>query len=192
MSEAIEVKFREWTAGKDAVEARVSIFERIRNIPYAAIPEIADSERYAEILSLGKGSCTPKHLLLCDMYQRLGMQVLYVVYPFRWDEVEIEYPRRLLSLARELPTSNHLACKVDINGELVLVDATIDPALKKLGLPVNEDWDGTGNTLLAIEPCGEEQLYHPSEASLLTSQHDERTLAFYSELNHWLEVVRGA
>ena len=190
MAEVIEEKFREWTAGKDSVEARVSIFKKIRDIPYAAIPEIADSERYIEMLSLGKGSCTPKHLLLCDMYHRLGIQVLYVVYPFRWDEVEIEYPRRLLSLARELPTSNHLACMVDINGKLVLVDATIDPALKKLGLPVNEDWDGTSDTLLAIEPCGERQIYHPFEASLMTAQRDERMLAFYSELNHWLEVVR--
>jgi hypothetical protein len=192
MSEVIEQKLREWTVGKDALDARVSVFENIRDIPYAAIPEISDSERYVEILSLGKGSCTPKHLLLCDLYQRLGMQVLYIVYPFRWDEVEIEYPRRLLSLARELPTSNHLACMVDINGQLVLVDATIDPALKKLGLPVNEVWDGISDTLLAIEPIGEGQIYHPSEASLLTAQRDERMLVFYTELNRWLEVVRGA
>ena len=191
MAEVIEDKFREWIKGKNAVEARVSIFERIRDIPYAAIPEIADSKRYVEILSLGKGSCTPKHFLLCDMYQRLGMQVLYVVYPFRWDEVEIDYPPQLMSLARELPTSHHLACKVDINGELILVDATLDPALKRLGLPVNEEWDGISNTLLAINPCGEEQIYHPAEASLLQAQHDEKSLAFYSELNRWLEVVRG-
>jgi len=191
MAEVIEDKFREWTEGKNAVEARVNIYERIRDIPYAAIPEIADSKRYVEILNLDKGSCTPKHLLLGDMYQRLGMQVLYVVYPFRWDEVEIDYPPQLMSLARELPLSHHLACKVDINGELILVDATLDPALKRLGLPVNEEWDGISNTLLAINPCGEEQIYHPAEASLLQAQHDEKSLAFYSELNRWLEVVRG-
>lgn len=191
MAEVIEDKFREWTEGKNAVEARVNIYERIRDIPYAAIPEIADSKRYVEILNLGKGSCTPKHLLLGDMYQRLGMQVLYVVYPFRWDEVEIDYPPQLLRLARELPLSHHLACKVDIDGELILVDATLDPALKRLGLPVNEEWDGISNTLLAINPCGEEQIYHPAEASLLQAQHDEKSLVFYSELNRWLEVVRG-
>ncbi len=191
MAKVIEEKFREWTEGKNAAEARVSIFERIRDIPYATIPELADSKRYVEILNLGKGSCTPKHFLLCDMYQRLGMQVLYVVYPFRWDEVEIDYPPPLMSLARELPTSHHLACKVDIDGELILVDATVDPGLKKLGLHVNEEWDGVSNTVLPINPCGEEQIYHPSEASLMPAQYDEKSLAFYGELNRWLEVVRG-
>ena len=190
MAEVIEGKFREWTRERSTVEARVNIFERIRDIPYAAIPEIADSERYVEILSLGKGSCTPKHFLLCDMYQRLGMQVLYVVYPFRWDEVEIDYPPQLLRLARELPLSHHLACKVDIDGELILVDATLDPPLKKLGLPVNEEWDGVSNTALPIIPCGEEQIYHPAEVSLMQPQRDPKSLAFYSELNRWLEVVR--
>jgi len=191
MAEVIEDKFREWTKGKNAVQARVNIFEKIRDIPYAAIPEIADSRRYVEILSLRKGSCTPKHLLLGDMYQRLGMQVLYVVYPFRWDEVEIDYPPQLMSLARELPLSHHLACMVDINGELILVDATLDPALKKLGLPVNEEWDGVSHTALPINPCGEGQIYHPAEVPLMQAQHDEASLAFYSELNRLLEVVRG-
>lgn len=191
MAEVIEKKFREWTTGKDAVEARISIFEKIRDIPYATIPELADFKRYVEILNLGKGSCTPKHFLLCDMYQRLGMPVLYVVYPFRWDEVEIDYPPQLMSLARELPTSHHLACMVDINGKLILVDATVDPGLKKLGLHVNEEWDGVSNTVLPINPCGEGQIYHPSEASLMQAQRDEKSLAFYSELNRWLEAVRG-
>ena len=63
------------------------------------------------------------------MYQKLGLMVLYVVYPFRWDEVEIEYPRRLKRLAEAMSTSYHIACKVDIGGELVLVDATLDPVL---------------------------------------------------------------
>lgn len=190
MAELVEGKFREWTRGEDVVSARVSIFEKIRDIPYAVIPEINDAERYVDILRLGKGSCTPKHFLLCNMYQKLGMMVLYVVYPFRWDEVEIEYPRRLKRLAEAMSTSYHIACKVDIGGELVLVDATLDPVLKELGLPVNMQWDGTSNTLLPVDPCGEEQLYHPSEAPLMQPRVDEDSLIFYGELNAWLEKVR--
>ncbi len=186
----LEKKFREWTQGKDAVEAKLSIYERIRDIPYAVIPELNDAERYVEILKLGKGSCTPKHFLLCNMYQRLGMLVLYVVYPFRWGEVEIDYPSRLRKLAEAMPPSYHVACQVDIGGELVLVDATLDKALKKIGLPVNEEWDGTTNTLLPVNPCGEEQLHHPSEAHLVRAQPPEESLAFYDELNRWLDEVR--
>jgi hypothetical protein len=190
MYNVIDKKFREWAEGKNDMEARISIFNRIRDIPYATIPDLVNSERYMEIFSVGKGSCTPKHLVLCDMYQRLGLFVLYVVYPFRWDEVEIDYPPGLLKLARALPTSHHLACKVEINGELILVDATLDPPLKEMGLHVNEEWDGVSNTVLPINPCGEEEIHHPLEASLLTAQTDEKALAFYNGLNHWLDEFR--
>jgi len=191
MTELIEEKFKEWTQRKEVGDARISIYERIRDIPYAVIPELIDAQRYAEILKLGKGSCTPKHFLLCNMYQRLGMLVLYVVYPFRWGEVEVDYPPRLRRLAEAMPTSYHLACKVDIGGEFVLVDATLDPALKRLGLPVNETWDGSSDTLLPISPCGEEQLYHPCEVYLQRAMPDERSLTFYDELNSWLQEIRG-
>jgi hypothetical protein len=190
MARLIEQRFREWTRGKNAAQARVSIYQKIRDIPYAVIPELADAERYVEILKLGRGSCMPKHFLLCNMYQRLGMLVLYVVYPFRWDEAKVDYPPRLRRLAAELPTNYHLACKVDIDGEIVLVDATLDTALGRLGFPVNEEWDGESNTLLPINPCGEEQLYHPSEAHLMEAHYDEKSLAFYNELNSWLEDIR--
>jgi len=189
MTKLIEHTFHQWAQGKSTVEARVSIYERIRDIPYAVIPELIDSERYIEILRLKKGSCTPKHFLLCALYQKLGMPVLYAVYPFRWDELEVDYPPRLRTLAKAMPISYHLTCRVDIDGKLVLVDATLDLALKRLGLPVNEKWDGKSNTLLPMKPCGEEQLYHPSEA-YLRAQPDEKSLAFYQELNLWLEELR--
>ena len=190
MSALLEQRFREWTQGKNGLEARVSIYQKIRDIPYAVIPELIDAERYIDILKLWKGSCTPKHFLLCNMYQRLGLLVLYVVYPFRWDNGEFDYPPYLRRLAGELPTRYHLACRVDIEGELVLVDATLDPALEKVGLTVNKDWDGVSDTLLPMNPCGEEELYHPSEAYLMQAQYDEKSLAFYDALNSFFEKVR--
>jgi len=191
----VDEKFREWTRGKNAVQARISIYRRIRDIPYAVVPELNDAERYVDILNLGRGSCTPKHFLLGNMFQRLGMLVLYAVYPFRWDDFGTYYPPRLRQLAEELPTSYHLTCKVDIDGQLVLVDATLDSALMKqalerFGLTVNREWDGVSNTLLPMNPCGEEQLYHPSEAYLMQARYDEKQLAFYRELNSWFEDVR--
>ena len=183
-------KFHEWTNGKSALEARINIYEKIRDIPYAVIPELIGSERYIEILKLGRGSCAPKHLLLAGMYERLGIMILYAVYPFRWADIKIDYPARLRELANSLPISNHLACKVEIEGRLVLVDATVDLALEKLGLPVNREWDGISDTVLPIEPLGEEQLYHPSEAAYISVMPDEDHLAFYNGLNAWLEEAR--
>jgi hypothetical protein len=190
MTEIVLAKFNQWTKGRSPLEARVNIYSRIRDIPYAIMPELIDPEKYIRIFTAGKGSCTPKHFLLCEMYQKLGMTVLYACYPFRWDEVEVDYPPKLRKLARAIPTSYHVACKVEINGELVLVDATLDPAMERLGLPVNKDWDGISDTVLPIVSCGEEQLYHPYEASHIKARLDDKSLAFYKELNSWLVKVR--
>lgn len=192
MVDIADIKLHEWTRGKSAEDARITIFYNIRDMPYAVIPELNDPERYTDILKLNRGSCTPKHFLLCYMYQKIGLEVLYAVYPFRWSEFEIVYPPELQQLAKAMPLSYHLACKVDIDGNLVLVDATMDPALQKIGLPVNQKWNGFSNTLLAVNPCGEEQLYHPSEARfMLPPTTDEESLAFYNRLNSWLENIRG-
>lgn len=191
MDETVERKFQEWTQGKNSLQARISIYEKIRDIPYAVIPELVDATRYAEILRYNRGSCTPKHFLLGSMFQRLGIMVLYIVYPFRWEEGAIHYPPRLKRMAESMPTSYHLTCLVDIDGGLTVVDATLDPGLKILGVPVNEEWDGTSNTRLPIEPCGEEEIYHPSEAYLTPPRHyDQKSLNFYREFNRWLDGIR--
>ncbi|MFC2010993.1 hypothetical protein ACFLUR_01715 [Chloroflexota bacterium] len=114
---------------------------------------------------------------------------MYVVYTFRWDDLEVDYPPKLKNLSKGLPTNHHLACKADIEGKLVLLNATLDLALGGLGLPVNRDWDGFSDTLLPIKPLDEE-IYYPSEANLMSLSFDEKSIAFYKELNLWLEDVR--
>jgi hypothetical protein len=189
----LDDKFRQWTGNKDLVQARISIYEKIRDIPYAVLPDLINAERYVDILKFGRGSCTPKHFLLGNMFQRLGLLVLYAVYPFRWgDRAEVldDYPQQVRELSRDLPMSHHLACKVEIDGRLVLVDATLDLPLANAELPVNQKWDGFSDTLLPMTPCGEEEVFHPSEAHLMHARYDEKSLAFYDELNACLEMVR--
>ena len=190
MADIVEENFKEWTKHRSAKEARISVYEKIRDIPYAIIPELIHPENYINILRSNRGSCTPKHFLLCNMYQSLEIPVLYAVYPFRWDELEVDYPSNLKRLAKALPVNYHLACKVDIEGKLVLVDATVDLPLEKLGLPANKEWDGVSHTLLPIKPL-DEQIYHPFEGKLISPSFDEKSLAFYKELNSWLDEVRN-
>lgn len=189
----LDKKFKEWIEGRDPVQARINIFEKIRDIPYAVIPELIDYERYIDILKLGRGSCSPKHFLLCEMFQRLGLLVLFVVYPYHRDEnpeILEKYSLQFKAMVRALPIGYHIACKVDINGRFVLVDATLDLPLQKAGMTVNENWDGVSDTLLPITPCGEEEWYHPLEAYLMRARIDEQMLAFYKELNTFLDWVR--
>lgn len=189
-ADLMERKFHEWTDGLDSLTARINIFEKIRDIPYAGIPSLVSSESFADIITVGQGSCTPKHFLLCHMFQRLELMVLYAVYPYRWEDLDIDYPPTIRSLVNLLPTSYHLACRVELSGRLALVDATVDLSLKGLGLPVTEHWDGLSDTLLPIKPCGDEELYHPSEAHLMQFRADEPSLAFYAVMNEWLAGFR--
>jgi hypothetical protein len=189
--EMFDLTFSRWTAGLSPEKAVLSIFEKIREIPYAVIPELNDTVRYINILRYGKGSCMPKHLLLGRMCERLGFPVLYSVYPFRWDQKNINYPPPVRRLAEKLPVSRHLACRININNDYVLVDSTLDTGLEKAGLPVNKSWDGASNTLLPVMPTGDEEIYHSSETSL--SRHevpDQIHMEFYTILNHWLNEVR--
>jgi transglutaminase-like putative cysteine protease len=191
MQDTIACKLSQWTAGKRGHEAMLAVFNRIRDIPYAVIPELNHPEEYLRILETNRGSCTPKHLLLCRMFQRLGLEVLYVVYPYRWAEFEELYPQHLWELAERMPPVNHLACRVYINGHYVLVDATIDPPLGSIGLPVNYEWDGISDTALPVLPIGPEEIYHPSEAALMPPPDlDDAALEFYHGLNDYFEEIR--
>jgi hypothetical protein len=191
MLSVVDNLFRELTEGRNDLEVRISIFERIRDIPYAIVPRLISAENYLEILKIGKGSCTPKHLLLADLYKKLGLTVLLAVYPFRWADVDIELPPRLKKQANSLPDDHHLACKVEIEGKLVLIDATVDMPLQILGLPVNIGWDGKVDMLMPVNPSGDEQLFDPSEAKYINNVYiDDEHLAFFNSLNHWLSEIR--
>jgi hypothetical protein len=192
MEKLICEKFAEWTKNKSEIEARICIFEGIRNIPYAVIPELLDPEKGPiEMLNLNRGSCQPKHFLLEQFYTRLGISILYVRYAYRWTEFEIDYPPKLWELAKKMPLGHHLACKAIIDDKLVLIDATLDPPLEKLGLPVNKNWDGISNQSLPVIPLDEE-IYHPSErVGLEPPSFTEIELRFYTEMNQWLDEVRG-
>ena len=187
----IDIKLREWAAGRTGKDAMIAIYYKIRDIPYGILPELNDPVNYLGILETWMGSCTPKHLLLCNMYERLGRKVLYSVYPYRWAEFEELYPKELWKLALKMAPANHLACRVEINGSWVLVDATVDPPLGRIGLPVNVSWDGESDTLLPVLPTGDEELYYPSEASLMPPPDvDGNARVFYQGLNTYFRDIR--
>ena len=189
MPDIISKKFSQWTEGKNPLEARISVFQKIRDIPYAVIPEVVHPQKYLDILKLNKGSCSPKHFLLADLLERLGITIFYSVWQFLWKDVPIEWPMELQKLANEMPVNTHLALRVDIGDNFILVDATLDPKLRTLGLPIN-DWDGNSDTLLPIQPLGDEAWYSREERELIVPDFEEKSLVFYRELNSWLEEVR--
>jgi hypothetical protein len=153
MSSLVEEKFREWTAGLDTHDSLVSVFQHIRDIPYALIVPANEGATDAErILIAEKGSCGAKHYLMAEMYRKMGVDVVYATFPFLWNNPDLRYPPELRQLATGLPIAYHLACRIRTGNRWVLVDATWDLPLKPAGFPINEYWDGWADTLCAVKP----------------------------------------
>lgn len=193
-------EFSLWTKNLPAPKDRISIFEHIRDIPYAIIPELRDPQvGPAGLLELKQGSCQPKHFLLAIFFQKLNIPTKYVTYPFYWFKLNVKYPLAVKKILSQLPSAYHLACKVYLDGRWVLLDATYDPALKKAGFPVNLAWDGTSDTLNAVLP--EEEIIHENLQERVDYERQKRSLytekekiiyaGFVKELNQWLQQIRG-
>lgn len=198
-SDIVQKAFTEWTEGLSSKDARISIFSRIRDIPYAVIPEISNPADGPEgLLRLMRGSCAPKHFLLGRMFEMLSVPIQYVSYPFSWNDWSVAYPLELRRLAEVAPTGYHLACKARIENRWVVIDATWDRPLTRVGFPVNENWDGAGDTRLAVEPLDEmihenaqeRMRFLQARKSSWTGEDHARTDRFTSALNDWLEDVR--
>lgn len=197
----VESTLRSWTVGLDPLRSRVSVFERIRDIPYAVVANIKDPVTGpAGLLYAGRGSCTPKHFLLGRMFELLGLRVRYVTYVFEWNDPDVMYPPMLREFASMVKCDFHLNCDALIDGEWVMIDATWDPAVRILGFPVNEAWDGFSNTANAVKPL--ERIVHETAAER-AAYTDERLAGFtgaqmaaleefHVELNAWLQDLRGA
>jgi hypothetical protein len=199
MPDIILEAFRGWTKNLGPRDARIAVFEHIRDIPYAIVPELRDPERGpVGLIERDKGSCQPKHFLLAVLLGKLNIPVKYATYPFKWGDDSIKYPADLKEITKVLPPAYHLACKAHIDGKWVLVDATFDPPLEKSGFPVNKSWDGVSDTLNAVRPL--EEILHESVEGRVRYEaarkglytEIEKTLysKFVDKLNVWLETVR--
>ena len=199
MDDIIRQKFSEWTKGLNGQGARIAVFEHIRDIPYAIVPELRDPKRGpCGILEYNKGSCQPKHYLLALLFKEMGIIVKYATYPFKWKDCPIKYPAEIKEIVNNLPSAYHLAAKAYLNNKWVLVDATNDLLLKKGGFPVNEKWDGASDTLNAVVPSEEilhdtpeERIaYELSKRSLYTEKEKALYAQFIDKLNSWLVELR--
>lgn len=192
-------KFLEWTGGLSPKDARISIYEHIRDIPYSIVSELRDPQTGpAGLIRMNRGSCVPKHYLMHLMFTRLGLPVKYVTYLFNWNDPAIKFPPDLKKIVTAMPITPHLAVKADIDERWVSVDATYDLSLRIAGFTVNEEWDGVSDTKIAVIPV--EEIVHESLedrlsfAERIVGEYTEKEKAAYAEfalrLNKWLEGVR--
>jgi len=197
----VDKKFSEWTSGLDPKTARITVFNKIRDIPYMIIPELRSPEAGpAGILKKNCGSCQPKHWLLAVYLKKLGIPVKYATYPFYWHAgTFIKYPLELKDMMKTLPVSNHLAIKANIDGNWILIDATYDLPLGKVNFPVNMNWDGVSPTHNAVHPLKEilhdtpedRVAYDARTRGSYTDAEKDAFAEFVPKLNAWFNSLRG-
>jgi hypothetical protein len=167
----------------------VTIFERVRDIPFKFAPH-HDAET---LLQCGYGTCAPKHALLAQLYQRLGLETRFVYVTFRFEEMPGEFPEDLRPLLYDGVVRGHTALQLRLNGRWVDVDATFDRPLKTAGFVVTEEWDGRSSMPLVVHPLTRVESEEPPacEETLLGIRHRTRLSRNSVErINGWLDQLR--
>jgi len=195
----IEKKFQTWTKDLPDRKKYITVFEQIRDIPFAVESKLFFGTNASEqMLKRNKGFCVPKHHLLGLMFLRLKVPVLYHTYSFRWSDLTVAMPAKLKKLAKEVPLTYHLACKALIKEKWVFLDATWDAPLKKTGFFVNENWDGETDTKNAVTPVEEfvsetisrQKALYENKLKTYTFSEKLKLTRFSKELNKWLNGIR--
>lgn len=200
MSNLLDKYFLEWTGKQDELTNRVSLFNNVRDMPYTLYRGYTTIEELiAKVLETKRGPCNPKHLMLGDMFKKLGIEIEYASFPMNWKEQKLDFPKEILQVAEKIPTVYHLALRVKIDDRWILVDATYDLPLEKIGAPVVKNWDGRSQTVIAVDFLDtvihetKDQLFQYTQektASWTQEQHSNNEI-FAKLMNEWLDRIRG-
>jgi hypothetical protein len=169
-----------------------AIYHAVRNIPYGSVGE----RDPVKIIANNLGSCSGKHILLRDLLREIGReaQVLTLFTYFnRGIPSHPSMPESLRALidGADVCDFHHY---VGARGEhgWVKLDATWHDALIPYGFPVNHDWKGQGDTVLAAAPIREYQAVENLAAwktellAQLTPEQRELRTRFFRQLADWM------
>ncbi len=141
--------FEEWTRGRDEMAARITLFERVRDLPYR-YPASRDP---MEVLRSGGGSCSGKHYLLGELYRLLGLKVRHMMCTHRFNESPLPFPEDMQALLiKNEIVDVHDYLQIAVGDEWIDVDVTWELGLREFGFPVTDEWDGRSSMLLTVSP----------------------------------------
>ncbi|MCX8073835.1 MAG: hypothetical protein N3C12_15515 [Candidatus Binatia bacterium] len=190
--EVLRKTLEDWTSGLGPVEARIQLFERIREIPYA-YPASRDP---ITVLESGRGSGSGKHYLLGELFRLLGLQVRNMLCTHRFNESAIGFPEHLQTMLEKNEIVDvHDYLQVSIDGRWIDVDATWPVALREFGFPVNDEWDGISPMLLSVAPeevivvRGDPEKAKEELLSRWTPRQRQLRKQFLEALSRWVEEL---
>jgi transglutaminase-like putative cysteine protease len=146
----IGAAYVEWTRGRAPLQARISLFEHVRDLSYEY--PAADRQPVA-VLKRGRASCSGKHYLLGELFRRQGLPVRHMICTHRFNESPLPFPDEMQALLEKNEIVDlHDYLQICVDGAWIDVDATWELPLRDYGFPVNDEWDGRSSMVLTVTP----------------------------------------
>ena len=174
----------------------VDIYHAVRNIPYGSTGE----RDPVKVIASNLGSCSGKHILLRDLLREIGCEAEVITMFTHFNRgIPLHYamPAKLRAMIAgdEDVWDFHQYVRGRIDQRWRKLDATWHDALITYGFPVNRDWDGRRDTILAATPIRE---YPPVEdlvvwkeqlLTQLTPERREFRAEFFTQLTEWMMTL---
>jgi len=128
----------------------------------------------------------------------MGLEIIYLTFPFFWQDIAVPYPEEMRSLVEVMPQQNHLALAIFARNSQKIIDITWDPSLEQAGFVVPKISEDIEDTPLAVKPFAS-PIAHQSidkRTEYLRQRWEETPNyqeigLFYLALNNWLLGIRG-
>ncbi len=193
MTEEFHRIVEEWTEGLNKDQAIITVFRKVRDIPYGVI----DSRDPLKVLLANKGTCSGKHLLLAGLYRSMGLVVKDMVAFHKYQDLprKTRYPDKLKLLLERgdgVP-DYHNFIKLYLKGRWVTLDATFEADLKDHF--VVSEWDGRGDTKLSVKPIMAWEVKDPigfklTKLAEVPSELQDCRKEFLRAFSDWLVQLR--
>lgn len=175
----------------------VEIYHAVRNIPYGSTGE----RDPVKVIANNLGSCSGKHELLRDLLRATGREaevITMFTYFNRGIPSHPAMPEELRTLVDgEAICDFHHYVRTRADGGWIKLDATWHDALIPYGFPVNHEWQGGTDTVLAATPERE----YPAVEDLatwkkeliarLSPEQREARARFFRLLTEWMMSLPG-
>ncbi len=174
----------------------VDIYHAVRNIPYGSTGE----RDPVKVIASNLGSCSGKHILLRDLLREIGCEA-EIITTFTHFNRGIPSHSAMPAKLRAMIAGDEDVCdfhqyvRARNDERSCKLDTSWHDALITYGFPVNRDWDGRRDTVLAATPilraspsggsgCLEKQLL-----TQLTPEQLEFPAEFFTQLTEWMMTL---
>jgi Transglutaminase-like superfamily len=173
----------------------VDIYHAVRKIPYGSTGE----RDPVKVIANNLGSCSGKHILLRDLLREVGWKAEIITMFTHFNRGVPSHPAMPADLRAMIDGEDvcdfHHYVRIRIHEGWHKLDGTWHDALIPYGFPVNRDWEGHSDTVLAATPIREypavEDLVAWKEQLLtqLTPEQREFRAKFFTRLTEWMTTL---